>query len=356
MANKSLAKNPADTCVLVTGGAGFIGSHTCVELLQKGYRVVIVDDLSNSSALAVDRVRTIVGLAADDARLTFYEANILDREALDAIFAKEDVDAIIHFAGFKAVGESVAKPLEYYWNNVAGTLALCDVARAHDVKNIVFSSSATVYGEPEFIPITEDCPKHDATNPYGWTKWMIEQILMDLHTADPAWNVVLLRYFNPIGAHPSGLIGEDPKGIPNNLVPYVAQVAVGKRPFVQVFGDDYPTPDGTGVRDYIHVVDLARGHVSALEWMNGREEVGIFNLGTGTGSSVLDVIHAFEKACGHELPYKICPRRDGDIAANWCDATRAREEMGWTAEFDIDDMCRDSWNWQSKNPDGFATA
>ena len=230
------------------------------------------------------------------------------------------------------------------------------MARAHGVKNLVFSSSATVYGEPEFIPITEDCPKHDATNPYGQTKSMLEQVLTDLYVGDNEWNVVLLRYFNPIGAHPSGLIGEDPKGIPNNLVPYVAQVAVGKRPFVQVFGDDYPTPDGTGVRDYIHVVDLACGHVAALEWMNGRSEVGIFNLGTGTGSSVLDVIHAFEKACGKELPYQICPRRAGDIAANWCDATKAEQEMGWKAQYNIDDMCRDSWNWQSKNPDGFATA
>lgn len=356
MANKSLAKDHAEICVLVTGGAGFIGSHTCVELLEQGYRVVVVDDLSNSSELALDRVRQITGLAANDDRLKFYEANILDRAALDRVFSENDVDAIIHFAGFKAVGESVQKPLEYYWNNFAGTLALCDVARSHGVKNLVFSSSATVYGEPEFIPITEDCPKHDATNPYGWTKSMLEQALTDLYVGDDEWNVVLLRYFNPIGAHESGLIGEDPKGIPNNLVPYVAQVAVGKRPFVQVFGDDYPTPDGTGVRDYIHVVDLACGHVAALEWMNGRSEVGIFNLGTGTGSSVLDVIHAFEKACGKELPYQICPRRAGDIAANWCDATKAEQEMGWKAQYNIDDMCRDSWNWQSKNPDGFATA
>ena len=250
MANKSLAKDHADICVLVTGGAGFIGSHTCVELLDQGYHVVVVDDLSNSSELALDRVRQITGLAANDDRLKFYEANILDRAALDRVFSENDVDAIIHFAGFKAVGESVQKPLEYYWNNFAGTLALCDVARAHGVKNLVFSSSATVYGEPEFIPITEDCPKHDATNPYGWTKSMLEQVLTDLYVGDDEWNVVLLRYFNPIGAHESGLIGEDPKGIPNNLLPYVAQVAVGKLESVGVFGDDYPTHDGTGVRDY----------------------------------------------------------------------------------------------------------
>ena len=345
---------PSETCVLVTGGAGFIGSHTTVELLERGYNVVVVDDLSNSSPVAIERIKEIVG--ADAAQnLTFYEENILDRAALTRIFDAHHPDRVIHFAGFKAVGESVAKPLEYYSNNIGSTLTLCDVMREHDCKSIIFSSSSTVYGDPDNPPVTEEDPKKPATNPYGWTKWMIEQMLMDLHTADPAWNVVLLRYFNPIGAHPSGLIGEDPKGIPNNLVPYVAQVAVGKRETVQVFGNDYPTPDGTGVRDYIHVVDLARGHVSALEWMNGRSEVEIFNLGTGTGSSVLDVIHAFEQACGRELTYKICPRRAGDIAANWCDASKAERMMGWKAQFDIADMCRDSWNWQSKNPDGFAT-
>ena len=318
MANASLAKAPQDTTILVTGGAGFIGSHTCVELLEKGYNVVIVDDLSNSSEVAVDRIRTITG--ASDEQLVFVEASILDRDALENIFSTYPIDAIIHFAGFKAVGESVQKPLEYYWNNIAGTLVLCEVARKHGVKNIVFSSSATVYGEPEFVPITESCPKHTPTNPYGQTKTMLEQILTDFYVGDDEWNVVLLRYFNPIGAHESGLIGEDPKGIPNNLVPYVAQVAVGKLPAVGVFGDDYPTPDGTGVRDYIHVVDLARGHVAALDWMAGlvgtgeaiglgsmagtpaadgtRRGVGIFNLGTGTGSSVLDVVHAFESACG----------------------------------------------------------
>ncbi|NGM16456.1 UDP-glucose 4-epimerase GalE [Eggerthellaceae bacterium zg-893] len=375
MANKSLAKNADDLSILVTGGAGFIGSHTVVELLGRGYSVVIVDDLSNSSEKAVDRVRTIAGLDADDPRLVFYQADINDRAALGAIFDAHDVDAVIHFAGFKAVGESVQKPLEYYANNIGGTLVLADVARSHGVKNLVFSSSATVYGEPEFIPITEDCPKHDATNPYGWTKSMLEQILTDLYVGDNEWNVVLLRYFNPIGAHESGLIGEDPKGIPNNLLPYVAQVAVGKLSAVGVFGDDYDTPDGTGVRDYIHVVDLARGHVAALDWMGGRvgdgkarglgsiagepdadgtrRGVGIFNLGTGTGSSVFDVIHAFEAACGHEIPYEVKPRRAGDIATNYAACDKAREELGWTAEYDLARMCADGWRWQSNNPNGY---
>ena len=379
MANKGLAKDPQDITVLVTGGAGFIGSHTVVELLARGYNVIIVDDLSNSSEVAVERVRSIAGLdaEADRDRLVFYQASILDRAALENIFSSHDVDVIIHFAGFKAVGESVVKPLEYYWNNIAGTLVLLEVARAHDCKNIVFSSSATVYGEPEFVPITESCPKHDATNPYGQTKSMLEQILTDMYVGDNEWNVVLLRYFNPIGAHESGLIGEDPKGIPNNLLPYVAQVAVGKLKCVGVFGDDYPTPDGTGVRDYIHVVDLARGHVAALDWMGGkvgtgepigigsikgepaedgsRRGVGIFNLGTGKGSSVLDVIHAFEKACGHEIPYEIKPRRAGDIAVNYAACDKARDELGWTAQYDLERMCADSWRWQSTNPDGYAT-
>ena len=346
---------PQDTCVLVTGGAGFIGSHTVVELLNCNYQVVIVDDLSNASEVAVSRVRQIV----EDEKaqnLTFYKANVLDRDAMEKIFTDHNIDRVIHFAGFKAVGESVTKPIEYYHNNIENTLVLVDVMRNHGCKSIVFSSSSTVYGDPDSLPLTEQSPKKSATNPYGWTKWMIEQILTDLHTADPEWNVVLLRYFNPIGAHPSGLIGEDPKGIPNNLVPYVAQVAVGKREAVQVYGNDYPTPDGTGVRDYIHVCDLASGHVSALRWMNGREGVEVFNLGTGTGSSVLDVIHAFSKACGKELPYVIRERRGGDIAANWCDATKAEREMGWKAQYDLADMCRDSWNWQSRNPNGFADA
>ena len=346
---------PQDTCVLVTGGAGFIGSHTVVELLNCNYQVVIVDDLSNASEVAVSRVRQIVGDEKAQ-NLTFYKANVLDRDAMEKIFTDHNIDRVIHFAGFKAVGESVTKPIEYYHNNIENTLVLVDVMRNHGCKSIVFSSSSTVYGDPDSLPLTEQSPKKSATNPSGWTKWMIEQILTDLHTADPEWNVVLLRYFNPIGAHPSGLIGEDPKGIPNNLVPYVAQVAVGKREAVQVYGNDYPTPDGTGVRDYIHVCDLASGHVSALRWMNGREGVEVFNLGTGTGSSVLDVIRAFSKACGKELPYVIRERRGGDIAANWCDATKAEREMGWKAQYNLADMCRDSWNWQSRNPNGFADA
>ena len=346
---------PQDTCVLVTGGAGFIGSHTVVELLNCNYQVVIVDDLSNASEVAVSRVRQIVGDEKAQ-NLTFYKANVLDRDAMEKIFTDHNIDRVIHFAGFKAVGESVTKPIEYYHNNIENTLVLVDVMRNHGCKSIVFSSSSTVYGDPDSLPLTEQSPKKSATNPYGWTKWMIEQILTDLHTADPEWNVVLLRYFNPIGANPSGLIGEDPKGIPNNLVPYVAQVAVGKREAVQVYGNDYPTPDGTGVRDYIHVCDLASGHVSALRWMNGREGVEVFNLGTGTGSSVLDVIRAFSKACGKELPYVIRERRGGDIAANWCDATKAEREMGWKAQYNLADMCRDSWNWQSRNPNGFADA
>lgn len=346
---------PQDTCVLVTGGAGFIGSHTVVELLTQGYNVVVVDDLSNSSKVAIDRVKTIVGDEAAK-NFTFYEANVLDREAMNQIFDAHRIDRVIHFAGFKAVGESVTKPIEYYHNNIENTLVLVDVMRNHGCKSIIFSSSSTVYGDPDKLPLTEEAPKKPATNPYGWTKWMIEQILTDLHTADPEWNVVLLRYFNPIGAHQSGLIGEDPKGIPNNLVPYVAQVAVGKLKAVQVYGNDYNTPDGTGVRDYIHVCDLATGHVAALNWMNGREGVEVFNLGTGKGTSVLEVIAAFSKACGKELPYVIRERRAGDIAANWGDASKAERMMDWKAQYDIDDMCRDSWNWQSHNPNGFADA
>ena len=346
------ATEASDTCVLVSGGAGFIGSHTVIELLQAGYEVVVVDDLSNASAQALERVRQIVGDEAGR-RLTFYEADVLDRAALNHIFTEHHIDRVIHFAGFKAVGESVHKPIEYYHNNLGSTLALVDVMRAHGCKSIIFSSSATVYGDPDSVPVTEQSPKKPATNPYGWTKWMIEQVLTDLHTADPAWNVVLLRYFNPIGAHESGLIGEDPKGIPNNLVPYVAQVAVGKLDAVQVFGDDYPTPDGTGVRDYIHVVDLARGHVAALDWMGGKTGVEVFNLGTGRGTSVLEVIAAFSKACGRELPYVIRERRAGDVAAVYGDASKAEREMGWKARYDIDDMCRDSWNWQSHNPNGY---
>ncbi|ACV23743.1 UDP-glucose 4-epimerase GalE [Slackia heliotrinireducens] len=347
--------------ILVTGGAGFIGSHTCVELLQTGYDVVIVDDLSNSHVKAVERVRQIVrdaetageAPAGASEHVEFIQADILDKESLSAVFDTHDIHAVIHFAGLKAVGESVRKPLEYYHNNLTGTFVLCDVMREHGCKNIVFSSSATVYGEGNPVPYVETMQKHPATNPYGWTKWMIEQVLTDLSAADPEWNVVLLRYFNPIGAHPSGLIGEDPKGIPNNLVPYVAQVAVGKLEAVGVFGNDYDTPDGTGVRDYIHVVDLARGHIAALKWMEGRSGTEIVNLGSGKGSSVLDVIRSFSRACGRDLPYVIKPRRDGDLAETYADASKAKELFGWETQYDLDRMCEDSWRWQSSNPNGY---
>ncbi|WP_394922338.1 UDP-glucose 4-epimerase GalE [uncultured Robinsoniella sp.] len=334
--------------ILVTGGAGYIGSHTCIELLKAGYDVVVVDNLYNSSEKAIQRVEEISGK-----KVTFYKADILDREKLNEIFDKESIDSVIHFAGLKAVGESVAKPLEYYHNNMTGTFILCEVMRDHNVKNIIFSSSATVYGDPAFIPITEECPKGKITNPYGQTKGMLEQVLTDLHVADPEWNVVLLRYFNPIGAHKSGLIGEDPKGIPNNLVPYIAQVAVGKLECLGVFGDDYDTPDGTGVRDYIHVVDLAVGHVKALKKIEEKAGVNIYNLGTGNGYSVLQVVKAFEKACGKPIKYQIKPRRAGDIATCYSDAAKAKEELGWVAERGIEEMCEDSWRWQSNNPNGY---
>lgn len=334
--------------VLVTGGAGYIGSHTCVELLDSGYEVVVVDNLCNARRKVIDRIKRITGK-----NVMFYEADIRDYDAMDRVFEAEKPELVIHFAGLKAVGESVEKPLEYYENNISGTLNLCKVMREHDCKNIIFSSSATVYGEPAFIPITEQCPKGVCTNPYGWTKHMLEQILTDIQKADPSWNVILLRYFNPIGAHKSGMIGEDPKGIPNNLLPYVAQVAVGKLECVGVFGNDYDTPDGTGVRDYIHVVDLARGHVKAIDMIKKNPGVKIYNLGTGIGYSVLDVIKAFSKACGKELPYQIKPRRAGDIASCYSDATLAKEELGWVAEYGIDEMCQDSWRWQSNNPNGY---
>ncbi len=334
--------------ILVTGGAGYIGSHTCAELLNAGYEIVVMDNLSNASPKALKAVEEITGK-----NVPFYETDMLDREGVEQIFQKESIDAVIHFAGLKAVGESVQKPLEYYHNNLTGTLILCDVMRRHGVKDIVFSSSATVYGDPAFVPITEDCPKGQITNPYGQTKGMLEQILTDIHVSDPEWNVVLLRYFNPIGAHPSGKIGEDPKGIPNNLVPYIAQVAVGRLEKLGVFGDDYDTPDGTGVRDYIHVVDLALGHVKAVEKLKAKEGVSIYNLGTGRGYSVLEVLHAYEKACGKTLPYEIKPRRAGDIAACYADASKAKKELGWTALRGIDQMCADSWKWQSTNPNGF---
>ena len=335
--------------ILVTGGAGYIGSHTCVELLNAGYEVTVVDNLYNSSKKALDRVQEITGKT-----LKFYEADILDRDAMNKIFDENKFDAVIHFAGLKAVGESVAKPIEYYENNIGGTLVLTDVMRKHGCKNIIFSSSATVYGDPAMIPITEECPKGTCTNPYGWTKSMLEQILTDIHTSDPEWNVVLLRYFNPIGAHKSGMIGEDPKGIPNNLLPYVAQVAIGKLECLGVFGDDYDTPDGTGVRDYIHVVDLAVGHVKAVEKLADKEGVSIYNLGTGHGYSVLQVVHAFEKACGHPIKYAIKDRRPGDIAMCYCDPVKAKKELGWEAQYGIEEMCADSWRWQSQNPNGYA--
>lgn len=334
--------------ILVTGGAGYIGSHTCVELIQAGYDVVVVDNLCNSNKESLKRVEKIVGKA-----IPFYEADIRDEKALKDIFEKEDISAVIHFAGLKAVGESVAKPLEYYDNNIHGTLVLCDVMRNAGVKNIIFSSSATVYGDPAFVPITEECPKGQCTNPYGWSKSMLEQILTDLHTSDPEWNVVLLRYFNPVGAHKSGTIGENPKGIPNNLMPYITQVAVGKREFLGVFGNDYDTHDGTGVRDYIHVVDLADGHVKALKKIEEKAGVCVYNLGTGNGYSVLDMVKAFGKACGHDVPYKIQDRRPGDIATCYADPAKAKAELGWEAVRGLDEMCEDSWRWQSNNPNGY---
>ncbi len=334
--------------ILVTGGAGYIGSHTCVELLENGYDVIVVDNLCNSSKVSMERIETITGK-----KPVFYEGDIRDTEKLNEIFQAHKVDAVIHFAGLKAVGESVVKPMEYYENNIAGTLNLCRVMAAHNCKNIIFSSSATVYGDPAFVPITEECPKGTCTNPYGWSKWMLEQVLTDFHTADPEWNVILLRYFNPIGAHESGLMGEDPKGIPNNLLPYVAQVAIGKLECLGVFGDDYDTPDGTGVRDYIHVMDLASGHVKAIKKLEDKEGVSIYNLGTGKGYSVLQVVKAFEKACGHEIPYQIKPRRAGDIATCYCDPGKAKRELGWEAQYGIDEMCASSWKWQSMNPNGY---
>ena len=334
--------------ILVTGGAGYIGSHTVVELQNNGYDVVVVDNLSNSSKKSLDRVAKITGKA-----VKFYEADILDRDALNDIFDKEDIESCIHFAGLKAVGESVAKPWEYYENNIAGTLTLVDVMRKHNVKNIIFSSSATVYGDPAIIPITEECPKGTCTNPYGWTKSMLEQILMDMQKADPEWNVILLRYFNPIGAHKSGTIGENPNGIPNNLMPYITQVAVGKLKELGVFGNDYDTPDGTGVRDYIHVVDLAVGHVKALNKIKENCGLAIYNLGTGVGYSVLDIVKNFEEATGVKIPYQIKDRRPGDIATCYSSAAKAKEELGWEAQYGIKEMCADSWRWQSQNPNGY---
>ena len=334
--------------ILVTGGAGYIGSHTVVELQNAGYDVVVIDNLSNSSRKSLERVEKITGK-----KVKFYENDILDRNALVSIFENEKIDSCIHFAGLKSVGESVAKPWEYYNNNITGTLVLVDVMKQFGVKNIIFSSSATVYGSPAFVPITEECPKGQCTNPYGWTKSMLEQIFMDINKADPEWNIVLLRYFNPIGAHKSGLIGENPNGIPNNLMPYVTQVAVGKREELGVFGNDYDTHDGTGVRDYIHVVDLAVGHVKALKKIEEKAGLCLYNLGTGKGYSVLDIVKNFEEATGVKIPYSIKPRRPGDIGTCYSDASKAEKELGWRAENDIKDMCADAWRWQSMNPNGY---
>ena len=333
--------------ILVTGGAGFIGSHTLVELLNNGHDVIVIDNLSNASKISLERVREITGKD-----ILFYEADIRDRAVLDRIFEEHPIDAVIHFAGLKAVGESVAKPIEYYDNNLVGTLVLLEAMRDHGVKKLIFSSSATVYGTPEQLPLTETCKVGGTTNPYGTSKYFQERMLEDVCVSDKEWSVILLRYFNPVGAHPSGRIGEDPKGIPNNLTPYIAKVAIGELPEIGVFGDDYPTPDGTGVRDYIHVVDLAKGHVAAIHAL---EEPGVYtyNLGTGIGYSVLDVIHAFERACGRKLPYTVKPRRAGDIAACYADAGKAKRELHWQAQRGLDDMCASLWNWQSKNPNGY---
>ena len=333
--------------ILVTGGAGYIGSHTCVRLLESGYEVVVLDNFSNSSQEAVRRVEDITRR-----KVTLIEGDINDAALLDQVFQAHAIDAVIHFAGLKAVGESVAQPLRYYHNNVSGTVVLCEAMQRAGVKNMVFSSSATVYGDPATVPIREDFPT-SATNPYGRSKLMIEELLGDLHVSDDSWNIALLRYFNPVGAHASGRIGEDPADIPNNLMPYIAQVAVGRREHLSVFGSDYPTPDGTGVRDYIHVMDLADGHVKALEWLGREQGIKAFNLGTGKGYSVLDMLRAFEKACGHKLPHVLTDRRPGDAACCYADPTMAAEELGWRAELGLEAMCADSWRWQSSNPQGY---
>lgn len=333
--------------ILVTGGAGYIGSHTTVELLNAGYEVVIVDDYSNSKPEVLDRIREITGKD-----FSFHEVNILDKEALEEVFQEHELDAVIHFAGYKAVGESVAEPLKYYHNNLTGTFILAELMEKYDVKKMVFSSSATVYGMNNVSPLTEDLPL-SATNPYGTTKMMIEQILQDVYKADNTWSIALLRYFNPIGAHESGRIGEDPTGIPNNLMPYITQVAVGKREELSIFGNDYDTPDGTGVRDYIHVVDLAKGHLKAVEKVLATEQIEAYNLGTGQGYSVLDVVHNFEKATGQNIPYAVVDRRPGDIGNCYSDASKAATELGWKASFDLEEMCRDSWRWQENNPNGY---
>jgi UDP-glucose 4-epimerase len=333
--------------ILVTGGAGYIGSHTCVELLNAGYDLVVVDNFSNSKIESLNRIKEITGK-----EVTFYEVDLLNREAVEMIFKQHSIEAVIHFAGLKAVGESVSIPLHYYHNNITGTLILCDVMKQYGVKNLVFSSSATVYGMPERVPISEDFPL-GATNPYGRTKLMIEEILRDLYVADDSWSIALLRYFNPIGAHESGRIGEDPNGIPNNLMPFITQVAVGKLKQLSVFGNDYPTVDGSGVRDYIHVVDLAHGHLKALEKVMSANGVEAYNLGTGTGYSVLEIVAAFEKASGAKVPYRIVDRRPGDVAVCYADAAKAKDELGWVATRGIEEMCQDSWRWQKGNPEGY---
>ena len=333
--------------ILVTGGAGYIGSHTCVELLEEGLDVVVVDNFCNSTSESIKRVQKITGKS-----VRLYEGDVRDKALMNKIFEQNKIDSVIHFAGLKAVGESCAKPIEYYDNNLTSTLVLLDVMRAHGCKKIVFSSSATVYGDPERLPLDETCRVGGTTNPYGTSKYFQEVMLKDVYASDPEWTVVLLRYFNPVGAHESGLIGEDPAGIPNNLTPYIAKVAIGTLKEVGVFGNDYDTPDGTGVRDYIHVVDLAKGHVAAIKKIS-TSGVYVYNLGTGNGSSVMDVIHAFEKACGHKLPYSIKPRRVGDIATCYADSSKAKRELGWEAKLDINDMCASLWNWQTKNPKGY---
>ncbi len=335
--------------ILVTGGTGYIGSHTVVELQNAGHDVVVVDNLSNSNEISLKRVAKITGKEVE-----FHRIDIRDFDSLDELIGKNHFDCCIHFAGLKAVGESVSKPLDYYDNNICGTVTLLRALNKHNCKNIIFSSSACVYGNPEIIPISEQCPKGACTNPYGQTKHFIEEIMTDLHKSDPDWNIVLLRYFNPIGAHQSGMIGEDPNGVPNNLMPYITQVAIGKRAELSVFGNDYDTHDGTGVRDYIHVVDLARGHVCALRAITDKCGLEIFNLGTGHGYSVLDVVHAFENANGVKIPYSLKPRRAGDVPVCYADSSKAQRVLRWHAEFNLEDMCRDSWNWQKNNPNGYS--
>ncbi|HEY8500460.1 MAG TPA: UDP-glucose 4-epimerase GalE [Clostridia bacterium] len=334
--------------ILVTGGAGYIGSHTCVELLQAGYEIVVVDNLVNSKEESLTRIREITGK-----HLTFYKADLLDKQAINEIFKNESIEAVIHFAGLKAVGESVSVPLRYYHNNITGTLTLLEVMQSRGVKKIVFSSSATVYGNPHTVPITEDFPVLNATNPYGQSKIIIERILSDLYISEPGWNIAILRYFNPIGAHPSGRIGEDPNGIPNNLVPYITQVAIGKLKVLNIYGSDYETPDGTGIRDYIHVVDLAAGHIKALQKLNENPGMVVYNLGTGKGYSVLETVNTFSKVTGKEIPYRFVERRPGDIAVSFADPSKAKNELGWSAKYGLEEMCTDAWRWQQNNPEGY---